>query len=52
MQASNRQKKILRFFKIPFSPNISSGAAGWDIGILMGSDEYRIEWEKYLYSHK
>ena len=28
--ASNRQKKLLRFFDVPFSPKISAGAAGWE----------------------
>jgi len=31
--ASNRQGKFLRFFEIPFGPEISAGAAGWHIGV-------------------
>jgi hypothetical protein len=50
--ASNRQKKLLRFFEIPFSPNISAGAAGWEIAAIMGSDECREQWHRYLFLTK
>jgi hypothetical protein len=33
--ASNRQKKMLRFFGIPFSTKLSVGAAGWEIATIM-----------------
>lgn len=52
MKATNRQKKLLRFFKIHFSPNISMGAAGWEIGSLMENELFRERWHKYLYITK
>lgn len=48
IRASNRQKKLLRFFKVPFSPNISAGAAGWEIAGIMSSEEGREQWHRYL----
>ena len=45
--ATNRQKKVLRFFGIDFSPEISKGGAGWHIGKL--DDDQRILWRKYVY---
>jgi len=47
--ATNRQKKILRFFGIEFSPNISAGAAGWDIGMHLSNEECSERWGKYLF---
>ncbi|MEI6082790.1 MAG: BRCT domain-containing protein [Verrucomicrobiota bacterium] len=52
MSASNRQKKILAFFKVPFSPKISVGAAGWEIAELMEDDACRERWRRYLYLTK
>ena len=52
MNATNRQKKLLRFFKIHFSPKISVGAAGWEIGFIMENEEYREQWRRYLYLTK
>ena len=49
MTASNRQKKLLRFFGIKFAHNISSGAAGWEIGSLFNDLENEQTWNKYLY---
>lgn len=49
MTATNRQKKLLTFFGIRFSPNISTGAAGWEIGALMADQENRMRWCRYLY---
>ena len=49
MTASNRQKKILRFFGINFADNISSGAAGWEIGSLFHDPSNELAWNKYLY---
>lgn len=49
MTASNRQKKLLRFFGIKFANNISSGAAGWEIGALFNDPENEQAWNKYLY---
>lgn len=47
--ATNRQKKVLRFFKIVFSPEISKGAAGWEIGRLFVKDGEKDKWKKYVY---
>lgn len=49
MKASNRHKKILRFFEIQFSPDISAGAAGWEIGNLMHDEKNAEAWRKYLF---
>jgi hypothetical protein len=49
LRASNRQRKLLRFFKVPFSPNISAGAAGWEIATIMSSEECREHWRRYLF---
>lgn len=48
-RASNRQKKLLRFFDIPFSANITTGAAGWEIATIMMNDECRDRWRRYLF---
>ncbi len=50
MFATNRQKKLLRFFSVKFSPNISSGAAGWEIDAILESEENRDLWRRYLYN--
>lgn len=47
--ASNRQRKLLRFFKVPFSPKISAGAAGWEIAAMMSSEECQERWRRYLF---
>ena len=49
VHATNRQKKILRFFGVPFSRNISVGAAGFEIGNLMADEANREKWRKYLF---
>ena len=49
MFATNRQKKLLRFFSVEFSPKISSGAAGWEIGAILESEENKDLWQRYLY---
>jgi len=49
IHASNRQRKLLHFFKVPFSPNISTGAAGWEIADIMSSPECREQWRRYLF---
>jgi hypothetical protein len=49
MKATNRQKKLLRFFKVTFSPRISAGAAGWEISAVMESEALREKWRRYLY---
>ncbi len=49
MTATNRQKKILRFFGIKFAHNISSGAAGWEICLIFNDPENELAWNKYLF---
>jgi len=51
-RASNRQKKLLRFFGVPFKSSLSVGAAGAEIDKLMAHDENRELWQKYLYFTK
>ncbi len=47
--ATNRQKKVLRLFRIKFHESITSGAAGWEIGTIF-SDKNNVErWRKYLF---
>lgn len=50
--ASNRQKKILRFFGVRFTANITKGAAGWEIADLMLKEECRERWRRYLFLTK
>lgn len=47
--ASNTQRKLLRFFDVNFGPNISAGAAGWEIGAIMSDEESRLHWRRYLF---
>ena len=47
--ATNRQKKILRFFAVPFGPTLSMGAAGFKIEELMADERNREKWKKYLF---
>jgi len=47
--ATNRQKKVLRFFGIPFGPNLSVGAAGLKIGELLADEAKREKWKRYLF---
>jgi hypothetical protein len=47
--ASNRQRKLLRFFGVRFSPNITDGAAGWEIANLLADERCHELWSKYLY---
>ena len=49
MNATNRQKKILNFFKIRYSPSISVGAAGWEIAAIREDEGNRERWRRYLY---
>jgi NAD-dependent DNA ligase len=48
MTATNRQKKLLRFFGIKFAHNISTGAAGWEIGSIFNDPQNELTWNKYL----
>ena len=50
--ATNRQKKVLRFFGIDFGSDLSIGAAGWEIDNLFCSEENLYYWNKYLYLTK
>jgi len=52
MTATNRQKKLLTFFGIRFAPNISTGAAGWEISSIMNEERNRERWRRYLYVTK
>ena len=47
--ASNRQKKILKFFGMPFTVRLSAGAAGYEIKKLMADDANRERWRKYVF---
>jgi DNA ligase (NAD+) len=51
-RATNRQKKMLRFFGIQFGPHLSTGAAGVEIGNLMADEANREKWRKYLFLTK
>ena len=52
MKATNRQKKLLSFFRVHYSPNISEGAAGWEIGAIMQDEKCSERWRRYLYMTK
>ena len=47
--ATNRQKKVLRFFNITFSINITQGQAGLEIGKIKQDYEKWNKWEKYCF---
>jgi hypothetical protein len=51
-RASNRQRKLLRFFGVSFSEDISVGAAGWEIARIMSSEDCRDRWRRYLFITK
>jgi NAD-dependent DNA ligase len=48
-QATNRQKKVLRFFGVKFGPQLSVGAAGVRIDALMSDAANRAKWKRYLF---
>jgi hypothetical protein len=50
--ATNRQKKLLRFFNISFSEKITVGAAGWEIAGKMSEEANRELWHRYLFLTK
>ena len=50
--ATNRQKKVLRFFGIRFHESITSGAAGWELGTIFSDESNATRWRKYLYLTK
>ncbi len=47
--ATNRQKKVLRFFSIDFSINITHGKAGLEIDKIKQIPEKWNKWEKYCF---
>ena len=47
--ASNRQKKILKFFEVPFTARLTAGAAGYEIKKLMADDAKRERWRRYVF---
>jgi NAD-dependent DNA ligase len=47
--ASNRQKKLLKFFGAKFADRLSIGAAGFEIKRLMDNEASRELWRKYLF---
>ncbi len=47
--ATNRQKKLLRFFDIDPNPNLTIGAAGWEIANILSDDAQREMWRRYVY---
>ncbi len=49
MRASNRQRKILTFFKVSHSAELSIGAAGWEIAQILEIPENRDLWRRYVY---
>ncbi len=51
-RASNRQKKLLRFFGFKFDEALSAGEAGRQIDRLMAENSNQSRWEKYVYLTK
>ena len=49
MLATNRQKKVLRFFNIDFSISTTQGQAGLEIDNIKKNPEKWKEWEKYCF---
>ncbi len=49
MKATNRQKKLLHFFKVHHSSVITAGAAGWEIERILKDETNRERWRRYLY---
>jgi NAD-dependent DNA ligase len=50
--ATNRQKKVLRFFGVPFHETITAGAAGWELGTIFSDEANSEQWRKYLFLTK
>lgn len=50
--ATNRQKKVLRFFGVPFHETITAGAAGWELGTIFSDEANSEQWKKYLFLTK
>ena len=47
--ATNRQKKLLKFFGVPYSERTTMGGAGWEIQTLLSDEARREQWRKYVY---
>lgn len=47
--ATNRQKKILRFFDVQFGAGITAGGAGWEINAIMADPQNGQLWAQYLF---
>ena len=47
--ASNRQRKLLKFFGVKFADRLSPGAAGFEINKIMANEANRALWDKYLF---
>ena len=47
--ATNRQKKLLRFFGFQVNDNLTTGAAGFEISRIMSDNDLRERWRKYLF---
>ena len=46
--ATNRQQKVLHFFKIPFAPDITKGLATRYITGIFANPQHRERWNKYV----
>lgn len=46
--ATNRQQKVLRFFRIPFDPEITKGLATRYITGIFSNPQHRERWNKYV----
>ena len=47
--ASNRQRKLLKFFGVKFGPEITLGAATWEIIRLLGDPSRHERWRRYVF---
>jgi NAD-dependent DNA ligase len=47
--ATNRQKKLLRFFGVKFGPFLSFGAAGWEIRKVLSEGGNSDLWARYVF---
>lgn len=47
--ATNRQRKLLKFFEVSFGPDITLGAASWEIDGILSDSSNREQWRRYVY---
>lgn len=47
--ATNRQRKLLKFFGVSFGPEITLGAASWEIDGLLSDPSNCEKWRRYVY---